>query len=737
MAIPKITLGGVVLGGSKTYGWSLTRGFLPNEEWYTVHIDRTTAIEAMLGKPQTLILEGENGRAEFKNIYPVQIIAGPNRFIRRVKLVDARYMLPNLWARFDINATIPGGNLAFAGSIGGGKALTQITRAKRYAEVTLNGGIPFTIREAFERLLEFANGQILASSSFEFKTPIYDEADLGPQVELEDVALDHPMDVALQIVLGYMPEADVYFGADGVFHVFNKTNTEATSVLAVKVKQRQHWRGGDVQLSDKSGLIPKWIQIEFETEQELPLFFIETLRTTGASTTPNSIEAFAAMRGLLLDNVAPVTDFESTLPGAAIGLGNSDEITVPRGTWARIDLLMDTFDTFAGTKSGAGLTLSVATLRKLYTWLKRGSWSIFTNFRDNGVKAQDPVQGARMQAVIGNWRNTYRVSDKIMHEVSSLSPYRVTKLSSGSGGASLMNNVRAESPVFTSYIHRPSIKGVAKRQSPNRNQVVQQDRYEAEPLQLSIGAPAPFFVRMVDPDTGVFRIVPQNDVEHFADEILLGNSESYNKSSNKFSEDVPLQSFGAGNLAEVRSSWDHIILKPDFRMSCILTATFRNGLKETAGLSATIRKFVLTVKTEDICPGLKANAEFIPKIKVSPGVVTSRWEVFDSGTGERTDQQRGLWLHTNYEHVLDVGRAAAKRFCDQVSSRYLGSAEVNIDASIKPVGSVGEVRHTVNNGSMTTSVSFNEIQQIEDIYHLLDQGTRVALRNSLGGRRED
>jgi len=71
-----VKLGTVFLGGSDAYSWELRAGTDPVTRLWNVSVDRAKQIVPLLGKPQTLSIEGPGQALVFEFVYPLEILPG-------------------------------------------------------------------------------------------------------------------------------------------------------------------------------------------------------------------------------------------------------------------------------------------------------------------------------------------------------------------------------------------------------------------------------------------------------------------------------------------------------------------------------------------------------------------------------------------------------------------------------------------------------------------------------------
>ena len=66
--------------------------------------------------------------------------------------------------------------------------------------------------------------------------------------------------------------------------------------------------------------------------------------------------------------------------------------------------------------------------------------------------------------------------------------------------------------------------------------------------------------------------------------------------------------------------------------------------------------------------------------------------------------------------------------------RAEGGADLPLDMSIEPIGSMGSVRHIMAKGAMVTQMRWRRDSHPPDLWRDLDPSTRRALLNLMGGR---
>ena len=677
---PLVTFAGVVLGGSDVFDWDLASGTRPVQKAYTVSHKIADALKGSMGAPQTLVIDNGRIKAEFHNLYLIEIHPGATPFDRLIRIVDVRW----LWSKAHVSSTF---NLrrtigdTFLLNTEGDIANVVIQPRIKYARFTINGDAPWTAETAIREVMR----QI--GQPFIFK-------DLPNAVEIENLTIDDSGDDAVERVLSYMPGMSVYIDRGGTAVFYDRLSKKEAAL--VKGLPNAQLVGLQIRDVDRAHVRPRRVRVFFTPWLETRFNYSEPT-TTGFLTTSVPEEQKDTND---MVNVAPTPDIETTLP---------DGRKVARGTWVP---LVDLFEAWGVRKISASrsVKMSFDILRKHI--FGRGVTSFIHQFGNTAGSPPDPVWIARAATVVAHFRRSFRIVDIFWQRISNVLPFRASIINTETGAF-------GPAEAYCNWIRRPSYFGIAKHVTDgNKNQGWVVSGYADK---LSGARAAPASVTIADAESGIIRIDPRFDPYGLTDQMAFGSPDG---------DVIPSQDLGRGNRTGLRvySRWDSIQLKSGFKLSLLVT-TVPGSPNTTNRLHA---EDVEAPKENGISTGKGPDME----IRVQAGLMPALFGWNDNESDVIINAVKGLAtlptsLLGNAQTIKNLAKAAAARVYETLADRPQGSVTVDMRPELEPTGMVSAVRHVMDRGAMTTRVELPAVRQAASLWRFLDGPTRRAVLHVL------
>lgn len=702
---PTVRLAGIEIGGDNVYEWPLTTGVMPHEHIFTVTERVAEKLRGVLqgvsstspGIAYEVIRPDGKPNLRVNRLFVADIFPGASTFTRRIRVVDSRW----LWQFKHVASTfnerrVTAGTLLVAE--GANPEVPQIDPEIVYAKYSLYNEVePYTVSQALAEVLTAVHGH-----NFNIPPDVAARFDKTP---VDDLALDDAGHFAIERCLAYLAGATVYVDRDGRAVVTDTLDGSEVPVYEAN-KDRQQTQIS-VRISDRRYIRPSKVVVLFTPELEVRFDYTEPT-TGGTRTADNDTNQ--------LDNVAVMPD--------PLGL-DVDGKTVGPGTYVPLDDLFDAYGNGPGY-GGDGV------LRPL-------SWDILRKHRANGFRYTqlefslidrdtgliDIPWSRRIGKIVQGYRSEFKLRDVFVQRLASIRPVRAAVVSPITG-------TRAESPVYSDYIRRPSMHGMAKSVSG----ALQGTQVQGYATKLAEAKAAPARVRVLNPGAGVIRVdVNDSDPGGLFGESMLGYS----------SQGIPYQSLTPNQFKSLDEQfhfmWDHVELDAGWQMSIILSCSPASpntlGKLLAVEISPNEAGEVLG-RDPGPCWGPVAY------VRVFPGVVTARYawdddsseEIIQAIKGEGSTDSNGggefpKSLLVNADHVRDVARAAAARLYAGVLDRPFGTLEVDMQPDLEPTGAISEVRHVMQGGATRTLVKFGTVAAPRDIWRFLPASTRRTLMRSL------
>ena len=675
---PLVTYAGVTLGGATLYDWPYTSGTAPVERGFVVSRTRAEDLRKVLGKPGTLKIVGPRKTLEVEQIYLLEILPGDDPNTLRIRLSDRRWLWPKTWVATTFNARRMTGDKFLRGE---GRLENRLIQPEiLYARYSLRvegddpaaeGSVPWTAKTAAQWVVEK-----------QLRTPVaWKNAPV--EVELQDVTTDDQGPGAIERVLAYLPGFDLYIDETGTCVFYDRYSGDERQVLAgLPPPQRD---GPWFEIVDRRAIRPKSVVVLFTPEPEIRLDHFEP--TDGATVARTEDEP-------ALYQVGKIPDVTLTIDG----------VELARSSWADLQKMFTAWGAF-------GVLNREVSFTELRRHALKYGWAQFEQaWGNNPLLPPDSVNHARARAAAEHWRRTFRIDRFWAQRLAGIRAYRAGIVDPDTGAY-------APASVFSDWIRRPSYKGFARSADQNQNQGWAVRGWSAL---LGTAEPAPARVRVLDEQAMILSIEPQVDPYGLSQAMLLGYP---------VDGQLPSQILGDANRTgqELYARWDRIVLESGWCMSVVLTVV--PGSPNTSA-----RFYPVEVKANEIKPDPGTSEGPTVYARVFPGVLTARFAWSDDAGDAIKAAIKGLGPYpaeqlVNGDQVRDVALATAARVYDTLRDRPLGGATVDMDPGLKPAGTISGVRHVMQDGETTSSLSFGVVTQPADIWRYLNASTRrVILR---------
>lgn len=328
VSVPVWKIGGLPVLNSASASWPLSSGPIATVARFDMAVADMQALLDKGNEPVEIECRVTvNGEDRTRKIGPVWVIdqePGPDPFIRRAVVVDRRYW----WSRFiisrDYNLRRQVGFFQIVAD--GVEELERTAPRIWYRPHSLpdpaNPESPWRAADAFFDVLAYVlrrEAEIVGSPSadvvIEAGTKIQD-------VELDEMPLDHPGNVAIGMALNYVPGLSFYVDDDGDVVVYDQTSGNEFDLL-VKLQPQLIGSGHAVAVTPLNDS-PSEIHVLFDVDAELR---IDSIRDPDSTDPADPDENLRRMRLCL-----PSPDYQ--LANAQTGY------TVPRGAFVDYDDLL-------------------------------------------------------------------------------------------------------------------------------------------------------------------------------------------------------------------------------------------------------------------------------------------------------------------------------------------------------------------------------------------------------------
>lgn len=483
-----VTLDKIPLAATAGITWKFQSGSQPYQTIFTVaqkHWDEY--LKQQKGKPLTLEIQDTRGtKLTIKQVYILYEVPSdsPNRASFLVS--DKRWKWQYQLIVRDFNVPRKTGQLAQSGFPTPAQSINfDIWSFYQYSLKDQKSR--WKAREALHDVLqELHDGD---SAGFQIGSWfVNQEAEENGTVTLQNVLLRDAGDVAVGKLLNFIPGTDIYIDANGITQVYNAGDMDSAETYFGNLPLVQ-WGSDAPVMVDRATIRPSKIVLHYDKEIEILLLYRDDYSSGGE---------YFEDSWLYMNNVCQTVDPLTTIDIYDDATGTWIEgAQVPAGTWVRFDKWLKAMDEIRPENSEPWTFDTISKfwmVGDLETMLGAGS----TEYDDKGNVA------ARVQAIRQHFRQTFRISPKIMTRVREMVATRVTVLDPVTG-------LRAPAAAWPQACFIPSKKG-SNLTALGRNV----DYYEASKgttganfgrmHRAGFSGTAPCTVNMVDAELGIIRL---------------------------------------------------------------------------------------------------------------------------------------------------------------------------------------------------------------------------------------
>jgi len=476
----RVTLGGVPLAANAPVTWRLQTGTEPYVGVFTVpRASWQQNLEQRIGKEVELSIEQPGGeKLTIKRLTLLHMVPTDDTARVSFAVADLRFWLHRKTVRRAFNMVRNSGTrTAFTDGPGENQVVTD---APIYLPASMNKGKPWSAREALEDVLD----ELVQDWQID-KWPLTDEPD---DIDLQDLELADPGNVALATLLGHIPGAVLWVDPEGVVRIGDATDLKASDDRWIELETRTI-EGEPGDFIDKKGIRPKRVRVQFERQLEVLLHGRDNYQATQSTGDEN--EGY-------LENVLPTVDLETDVDLLNPKTQTLERVTVPPGTWVPVKQWLEAMDRM---RPSASYPWTFETIREL--WIigdLEGGLGARPEVDDN----TEGVVAERVGALRAHFRQTWRLSQRWMDRISELLPIRA-------GLYDPFHGVRQPASVWGECCYNLSPKGglIADARDPASG-----DQFSNRTWRTRLGnspsivkiEPSAATLEMVDAQQGIFRI---------------------------------------------------------------------------------------------------------------------------------------------------------------------------------------------------------------------------------------
>jgi len=490
MAILKtlVTFGGVPLGGVQSIVWAFTTGTAPFRSAFSVRKADWPKIQAMIGKPQDLVISDRSRKIRIQKLYALHQLPSDSPARVTFEVADKRHWWQYPIISRDYNMAKKTGNRIFltpASSIKVPSVKSISDDQYDYRQYSLKDGQSrWTAQDAVRDLLEQLEGEAGGHRIDSF--PITD----GGQFALQNVMLHDSADVALGRLLSFIPGTQIYVDVSGTAVVFDGADLDATERHKESLPVSTY-AGDFPALIDRKAIRPSTIKVHYQREVELAVEY-EDDYTGQTSAGLNKNDPF-------VQNVIPTTDPETEVSYFDPIAGEFVNGPVPAGTWVPVFEWLQAMNDLKGAESEPW---TFKTIRE--NWII-GNLEGALGARPNVDQDLLGSISARVEALKANFRQTFQINRRYMERIQDITAIRANVLNPHTGH-------QGPSRAWGQICIVPSLKGekINQRFDPDRTgYFTNLDTIPGNGTNndnLTENPALPLNVEMVDRDLGIFHI---------------------------------------------------------------------------------------------------------------------------------------------------------------------------------------------------------------------------------------
>lgn len=483
-----VTLDKIPLAATAGITWKFQTGSQPYQTIFTVakrHWDEY--LSSKKGSPLTLEIQDSRGsQLKIKQVYILYEVPSDSPHRSSFLVSDKRWKWQYQLIVRDFNIPRKTGELQATGFPTQSNSM-NVDSWDFYQYSLKDQKTRWKAKEALEDVLEELHEK--DDASYEISSwSIKESAEEDKTISLQNVLLRDQGDIAVGKLLGFIPGTDLYVDAEGVTQVYNAADMDAAEEYFGKLPLVQ-WGSDAPIMVDRAAIRPSKVILHYDKEIEILLLYRDDYAEGG--------EAYLQTSWLYMSNVCQTVDPKTTLDMYNDETGEIEkDVEVAAGTWVRFDKWLEAMDKDKPEDSAPWTFETISRywfVGNLETILGAG-----------GNEYDDTANiAARVQAIRQHFRQTFRISPRIMGRVREMAATRVTVLDPVSG-------LRAPAAAWPQACFIPSKK--AEPKAPIGRNV---DYYEAAKGSGSssgklhaagFGLAAPCSVNMIDADLGIFRL---------------------------------------------------------------------------------------------------------------------------------------------------------------------------------------------------------------------------------------
>lgn len=717
---PIATLGGKALLGSSAVQWVYQEGTKPVID--TFDMVPSDALQVATPAPVELRIVPLLGNpVVVKNLSVLNVAPGDSPFISKVTVADRRWRwsLFHLVRRFNIRR-----HIGVKRIIANDQIAVNFDRAPQvaYWEWSKNPTTkqPWTARDALEDVLKAIQDKEKKAGLTTF-TYVIDER-IGAKLRnlpFEEVVLDDSADQALDRLLHYFPETRLRIDRDGNVVIFSKASGGEDEVIKAMLPEIQE--RGHVDLVKNNLIRPKEIHVLFTREVELRFDFLET---SGTTVTDMGNER-------LMENVAPIPDYQLTVSGRVLPQGTYEEMTALFNAWGNLPLV-------GGSVPLTHLLVQRAFVPQMDLWAAMGMAGDLPDERGD-LKNWT----GRIAAIQNNYRRTFRLNRLWMDRILSMRAYRLSTIDPQSGQRGPATAHGDYSVMYTQRsIWRNSAQGKPLDYCINHS-AYPTGSGTIPPLDSTSEA-SPAIVSIPDHDQGIIHVdyvIDPNRVYEMIlpSQIVAGSMPTANiaQRARNISFDAIIRNTNPPRLSpsfklaivisvipaspNTEQQLHKIVVKPD-EISDLLPNVQRAALNDCQGPPMEIRIGAnVEVARVQWLDSRKADIEKIFGLPVGvKGDPDLTGLVINEGTN-KTDLATGASLNA-------IARAKAAAIYGSLVDRYEGTMTGHMNGKVDANGWIDQVIHRLEpSGDTVTSIAMAETPPQFDLMSFLDSNARQAI----------
>lgn len=733
---------------SSTVGWALRTGTQPVMGSFEMIPEDANALFAGGARksPVTLTITPPNGNAVVvTNLWILNIAPGPNPFIVSVTVADRRWFWSYAHTLRRLNMRRRVGNKLAIASDRAPQQLNQSIPNFDYWPWSLNSGASWKPADALRDIMTNSLDGVLAKEKQYWGQQANMTLDSrltsgGSGLPIEDFQLDDQGDGAVQRLIKYLPEAEVYVDYNGDVVFFSRTGGDEESIYKAILPEIPG--GGHAALVSNAALRPSKVNIYFTPEVEVRFDALENANSSATGSSNHDVDTTTGPTGgsikvsyqRQLDNVLPSVDYQLTVNGN----------TIPMGTYILMD---DAFIAWGNLPiQGASQKLDHPIIQRAFVpWLDLWSKLNQIGQKPNPAGGNSSPWVERIAAVQNHYRTTYRLPSAWTNQMLSIRAYRVSIIDPQSA-------MRAPSLAYCDYALVYSQRQQARNAQAGDVFDVAQNRsgYPKNNTLDNTVSPSPAYITVVDQDQGVIHVNYRIDLNRFIEMVLPSNLTISNNSlpttdiSNR-SRAITFDTLNqAGGYASLSSS---------FRLATILTCV-------PASPNNINQLYKITVSpqdVQDVVPqgqntGL-TNAQG-PEMDIHCGLDTARIMWLDSRSSDieaifgiqnsaasstpLTPNLKGLVINgedgslSTGASLTNLAKAEAAKVYAALADHYEGTVTGGMNGNVHLNGMLTEISHKLDPNGVTTtqltmpSTAERMTRQI-DVFRFLNSTSRAAI----------